>query len=706
MAESTSLIPDDILLLVAEHLDVPELGVASAVCRDWASVLRSTIKNRIKPLKDPRDLSLELEATRALSLRGEVSWRALALAHALDAEMDAAWDKGRPTVRWVPVLGEVCSGWYSTTVDPYTGDTVASPSPMNGPDCWSRPIKPYTPPAGYEGYYTPHEEDQHDEAHGGDEPPLCSFTVDSKLQYHHVDPLPPHMVYVKPLRGMGPIAFCIYRPQADKGDHDGGEADEDGASEAESNADNSNEAEAGEDDAYENDADAHENENDNDADADEGEKDIGTCEVIIWVSARDWCRFSDGEPYEDPQYHGLCRLTSFQAPGNTSLSSDEFAFHLDYDADGIICLTAAWCFDEKVYLEELCYAKGRSREDRQPRGDNWALASENEYLSNAVVLDNDYVFVVLQAGDGVAVWQRHSISNGKGVVLIHTDQRRFFDKEMWFDLNSDAQAKRVTMGEWSLDPRAQSVPVTPGRAQSLMLQRVPWDEELAEQMDWNFYYYVEAESLAIAGRHLFWRGWQNFAVIPQYTELLREVFAGELDDDDRVGQLVASRVYRFHFERTPAGDAMVSVFDHRLACCTRFTSMIINLDDLPAVRSGSEPSPTACAVEITQGFSSPGWDQLLSITPRGVLQMVKLDELSVQDEYTQATKDFDPALKCRGGEEARQESLLGLQLLLGRVGRLWRAREPSPLVGMEWTEAAIVPQRQGGRRAAFASAIA
>lgn len=307
--------------------------------------------------------------------------------HALDAEIEAAWSTGRPTVRWVPVLNERCAAWISTAVDPYTGTTVVTPSTMNGPDCWSRPLKPYTPPTGYESYYAPHEDDQHDDAHGGDELPLCSFTIDSKLQYHRVDPLPRHMAYAKPVRGMGPIAFCIYPPEVDKGDADGGHAseadadgaevdedgaNEDGADEVNSNAHNSAEADADEGDPNADDADEN--------DADEDEDDVGTCELIVWVTACDWRRFWDGEPYEDPQYHGLCRLTSFQASGETSLSASEFTFHLDYDTGGIIRLIAAWCNDGKVYIEELCYAKGRSTEDQRARGDTRKLRLEDAYF--------------------------------------------------------------------------------------------------------------------------------------------------------------------------------------------------------------------------------------------------------------------------------------------------------------------------------------
>lgn len=76
-APGPHLLTDDVILTLAEHLDVPDLGVAAAVCCNWAGLLRPAIKHRIKALKDPRDLSLELEATRSLSPSGEVSWRAL-----------------------------------------------------------------------------------------------------------------------------------------------------------------------------------------------------------------------------------------------------------------------------------------------------------------------------------------------------------------------------------------------------------------------------------------------------------------------------------------------------------------------------------------------------------------------------------------------------------------------------------------------------
>lgn len=77
--------------------------------------------------------------------------------------------------------------------------------------------------------------------------------------------------------------------------------------------------------------------------------------------------------------------------------------------------------------------------------------------------------------------------------MVHTDQGRFLDKESWFDVTSNALAKKTTMGEWALGKGPENVPVTPGRARSLMLERVPWEEGEADQFNWNMLY-IDSES--------------------------------------------------------------------------------------------------------------------------------------------------------------------------------------------------------------------
>lgn len=74
-------------------------------------------------------------------------------------------------------------------------------------------------------------------------------------------------------------------------------------------------------------------------------------------------------------------------------------------------------------------------------------------------------------------------------------------------------------------------------------------------------------SLAIADRHLVWKGYDYFAVIPHYASLLREIFAGDFSNDDWVGGLVTSHLCRFHFDtHRDSIPSIVRAVDHHLAC--------------------------------------------------------------------------------------------------------------------------------------------
>lgn len=293
-------LPRELLLVLAEYMGVRELGVAATVSRGWASLFLPAIKKRVKALAgdgDPRDFEARLEATRSLTRHGQISWCAMgefvcaggemltpALRSAYEAEVDAVGL--RPTVRWVPVLAGAPAGNLVSTVNAYNGEVVVNVRPNDETTKEAAEAKEFE---------VPHPRS-----------PLTAFTVDKHLQYRAAEALPLDMIYAKPVRGMGPVAFQL-------------EQLEDGPT------------------------------------------------ALVWVTEVDWARFSSiqraRDPNQDPEARvcGLRYLTTFPVVEGTTLDilRERYAFHLDYDHSGVIGLMAGFGGGGFIYHYQLCEVKGR-----------------------------------------------------------------------------------------------------------------------------------------------------------------------------------------------------------------------------------------------------------------------------------------------------------------------------------------------------------
>ncbi|WOO85356.1 uncharacterized protein LOC62_07G008856 [Vanrija pseudolonga] len=561
-------LPRELLLVLAEHMGARELGVAATVSRGWASLFLPAIKKRVKALGgDPRDVEARLEATRSLTRHGQISWRAMALRSAYEAEVEAVGL--RPTVRWVPVLAGAPAGQLVSTVNSYNGEVVVTVRPKEGTNDAEEEVEGEAavpaeaaeghPPAGL--------------------PPLDAFTVDKHLQYHRAEPLPLDMIYAKPVRGMGPLALRL-------------EEREDGPT------------------------------------------------AQVWVTEADFARFSSiqriQDPNQDPEARvcGLRYLCTFAVLEDTTLPvmRERYAFHLDYDWSGVIGLTAAFSGGGVVYHSQLCEVKGRyAAGGRRTRG-GWERELAETNLFDYVVLDNEHIFVMPEEEGGIFIWNRGFGSYDTLVLALDGRLEPSFaaNPGPTFDVTPDMLASRRPIAEWALGDGDEAVPVTPGAARVVAVERATreWFTDSAV----TFYQWeLDNSSVTVADRHLVWEGDTGFVVIPDYATLLEEIVSSELDEETQAA-LVTSRIFRFVVGPSFTG---IQVIGHRVVCQMDLGALLIDLDD---IQNAQVP-----VVQITHGFPYPAehWRQADTniATPTGLLEVVSLEPY-LQEEYAQATKGF------------------------------------------------------------------